>query len=60
MIGIKDRFADALPGVNIFLLGGVSTWWAIDSLPGNFPDKYGILNILKIIFNKLSNLCIIR
>ena len=34
--------------------GGVSTWWAIVSLPGNFLDKYGILNILKIIFIKFE------
>ena len=34
--------------------GGFSTWWAIVSLPGNFPDKYGNLNILNIIFIKFK------
>ena len=34
--------------------GGISTWWAVISLPGNFPYKYGILIILKIIFIKFE------
>ena len=36
------------------LRGGSSTWWAIISLPGNFPDKYEILNISKIIYTKFE------